>query len=129
MLYRAQEFHAVALLLQGVVRRGRALDGYAAGLELKGLLCVRRQHQRAVHYQRRADVLMGDLIIIFKRAALKHDLQRLEAASVVKLDKAKILHVADGPDPAAYCHALPAECGGIGKNARYLLTFHKHTLL
>ena len=101
VLNRTQELHAVALFLQRIVRRGRALDRDAVGLELERLLGVRREHELAVHDERRADVLAGDLVVIFELAALEHDLQALEAAAVVELDKAEILHVADRARPAA----------------------------
>ena len=90
----AQKLHAVALLLQGIVGGGNALDPDLVGLELEGLLGLGGAHQGAVHDQGRAHVLVGDLVIIFKLAALKHDLQGLEGAAVVELDKAEILHIA-----------------------------------
>ena len=127
MLYSAQKLHAVALFLQGVIRRGRALDSYFVRLELKQLLCLRREDERAMDDERRADVLPGDLLVIFERAALKHDLKRLEAAAVVQLDKAEVFHVADGSHPAADCHALPAEGGSVGKYAGDFLAFHSCT--
>ena len=99
MLDRAQELHAVALFLQRIVRRGHALDRDAVGLELKRLLGIRREHELAVHDERRADVLAGDLVVIFELAALEHDLQALEAAAVVELDKAR--PAADGQGLAA----------------------------
>ena len=47
MLDRAQKLHTVALLLQRVIRRGDALHLNGLGLELKGLLGLRGQHQGA----------------------------------------------------------------------------------
>ena len=124
VLDRAQELHAVALFLQRVVRRGRALDRDAVGLELERLLGVRREHELAVHNERRADILAGDLVIIFELAALENDLQTLEAAAVVELDKAEILHVADRARPAADGQALAAEGLRRGINAGDVLSFH-----
>ena len=109
MLDRAQKFHAVALFLQRIIRRGRALERDAVGLELERLLGVRREHELTVHDERRADVLAGDLVVIVELAALEHDLQALEAAAVVELDKAEILHVADRARPAADGQGLAAE--------------------
>ena len=99
----AQIFEAVTLFLQRIVRRGHALDRDAVGLELKRLLGVRREHELAVHDERRADVLAGNLVVIFELAALEHDLQALEAAAVVELDKAEILGDTHGANPSAQC--------------------------
>ena len=124
MLDRAQELHAVALFLQRIVRCGRALDRDAVGLKLERLLCIRREHELAVHDERRADVLAGDLVVIFELAALEHDLQALEAAAVVELDKAEILHVADRARPAADGQGLAAEGLRGCVDAGDVLSFH-----
>ena len=47
MLDGPQEFHAVALFLQGIVGGGRALHGDLGSLQLQGLLGLRRQHHGA----------------------------------------------------------------------------------
>ena len=114
----------MALFLQRIVRRGRALDRDAVGLELERLLGVRREHELAVHDERRADVLAGDLVVIFELAALEHDLQALEAAAVVELDKAEILHVADRARPAADGQGLAAEGLRGCVDAGDVLSFH-----
>ena len=124
MLDRAQEFHTVALFLQRIIRRGRALERDAVGLELERLLGVRCEHELAVHDERRTDVLAGDLVVIFELAALKHDLQALEAAAVVELDKAEILHVADRARPAADGQGLAAEGLRGCIDAGDVLSFH-----
>ena len=124
VLNRTQELHAVALFLQRIVRCGRALDRDAVGLELERLLGVRREHELAVHDERRADVLAGDLVVIFELAALEHDLQALEAAAVVELDKAEILHVADRARPAADGQGLAAEGLRGCVDAGDVLSFH-----
>ena len=124
VLDRAQKLHAVALFLQRIVRCGRALDRHAVGLELERLLGVRCEHELAVHDERRADVLAGDLVVIFELAALEHDLQALEAAAVVELDKAEILHVADRARPAADGQGLAAEGLRRGIDAGDVLSFH-----
>ncbi len=59
-----QELHAVALLLQGVIRRGLALDLDAVGFHLQRLLGVRRQHHSALDDQRRAHILGGNVLIV-----------------------------------------------------------------
>ena len=124
MLDGAQKFHAVALLLQGVVRGGHALHRDLVGLELKGLPGLGRERQNAADDQGRAHVLVGDLVVIVELAALEHDLQGFEAGAVVELDKAEVLHIADGSDPAADGHALPVKGGGVGIDAGNFLTLH-----
>ena len=96
----AQELHAVALLLQRVVRRGRALDLDGVRLELKGLLGLGREHELASDNKRRADVLAGYLVVVGEARALEHDLKVGVRRAVVELDEAEILHVADGALPS-----------------------------
>ena len=127
MLDRAQELNAVALFLEGVVGGRCALDGYRIRLQLKGLLCFRSQHKRTINYQRRTDILLCDLIVIIERASLKHDLQRLEAAAVIKLDESKVFQVADGSDPAADSDLLPIKSGSVGKYTGNFLMLHNGT--
>ena len=66
VLDSAQELHAVALLLEGIVRRGRALDGDLIGFQLKGLLCLRGENKRAVDDKGSAYVLLCDLFVIIQ---------------------------------------------------------------
>ena len=114
----------MALLLQGVVRRRGALDGYLVRLELKGLLRLRGEHQLALYNEGRAHVLPRDLVVIGQAPPLKHDLQALVAAAVVQLDEAEILHVPYRPDPAADSQ-LPAREGGcVGVYSRDPLPLH-----
>ena len=127
MLDRAQKLNAVAFFLEGVVGGRRALDGYRIRLQLKGLLCLGSQHKRTIHYQRRTDVLSGYLIVIIKSAPLKHDLQRLEAAAVIKLDESKVFQVTDGSDPAADSDLLPIKSGSVGKYTGNFLMLHNGT--
>ncbi len=130
MLDRPQEFHAVALFLQGIIRRGDALHRDLNRLQLKGLLGLRGQDQLTPDDQGRAHVLPGDLLIIFKASALEHHLQRLEAAAVVELDKAEVFHVTDRADPTAYGQLLPVKGGGFGKNAGdFLMLQHETDIL
>ena len=66
VLDSAQELHTVALLLEGIVRRGRALDGDLIGFQLKGLLCLRGENKRAVDDKGSAYVLLCDLFVIIQ---------------------------------------------------------------
>ena len=123
----AQKLYAVALLLERVIGGGNALNGDFVGLELKGLFGLGGADERAVDDKGGTDVLVGDLVIIFKLAALKNDLQRFKAAAVVELDKAEVLHIANGSDPAADGHGLAVKGGGIGVDAGNFLTLHGST--
>ena len=66
MLDGPQELHAVALFLQGIVRRGPALHGDLGSPQLQGLLGLRRQHHGAPDDQGRAHVLPRDFLIIMQ---------------------------------------------------------------
>ena len=76
MGHRAQKLHRVPLFLQRVLRRADALDGDGVGVQLKGLLCVRGQHDPAGDHQRGADAALRDLLEVFQLRGLKHHLQR-----------------------------------------------------
>ena len=127
VLDSAQELDAVALFLKRIVGGGCALDGDLGRLQLKRLLRVGREHKLALGDERRADVLMRKLVVVIELLALEHDLQALEARAVVKLDKAEILHVADGARPAADGYLLAAEAVRIGKYLSDLSAFHNNT--
>ena len=83
VLNGAQKLNAVALFLQWIVGRGRALDDDLGRFQLERLLRLRGEHQLAACYERRADVLAGKLIVVCKLLALKDYLQALEAGAVV----------------------------------------------
>ena len=119
-----QEFHAVTLLLQGVIRRGLALYRDAVGLHLQGLLGIRRQHHGALDDQCRAHVLCGDVLIVGQLLGGHDHLQVLKAGAVVQLDEAKGLHVADGACPAAHGHVLAAQGLLIGEDRGNSHSFH-----
>ena len=61
---------------------------------------------------------MGDLVVVVECLAVHDDLQVAEAAAVVERNKAKVLHVADGLDPAGDGDGLTAERLGIGIELR-----------
>ena len=124
MLDRAQILDAVALFLQRVVRRGNALDRDGLRLELERLGSVRREDERALGNERRADVLADDLVVIGDLLTLENDLHSLEGAAVVQLEKAEILHIADRARPAADGHGLAAEGLRGCIDAGDVLSFH-----
>ena len=126
VLDRAQELHAVALLLQGIVRSGLALHLHTAGLYLQGLLGLRGQHHGAMHHQRCTYILTCDFLIIIQHRGIQHHLQILEAGAVVQLDKAKALHIPDGPRPAAYHHFLAVQALPGGKQGGDSHSFHSN---
>ena len=100
----AEELHPVALFLQGILRGGGALHLDGGGLQLQGLLGLGGEDHGPLDHQGGPHVLLGDLLVVFQGGGLKDHLEALEAGAVVELDEAKVLHVADGADPAAHRH-------------------------
>ena len=119
-----QELHAVALLLEGIVRGGGALHFDGAGFELQGLLGLRGQYHGAGDDQRRAHVLGGDILIIFQGVGVHDHLEIAEAGAVVELDEAERLHVPDGTDPAAHGEGLSGKGLAVGVNRRDFRVAH-----
>ena len=128
MLDRAQILDAVALFLQRVVRRGNALDRDGLRLELERLGSVRREDERALGNERRADVLADDLVVIGYLLTLENDLHSLEGAAVVQLEKAEILHIADRARPAADGDVRSVKRGGVCPQLFDLRSFHSSFL-
>ena len=124
MLDGAQELHAVPLLLQRIVGGGLALHLNGVGLHLQRLLGAGCQHHRAADDQGSAYILRGDLFVIIQLLSGHDHLQILKAGAVVKLNKAKGFHVADGACPAANGDLLAAQRVAVGKNCCDLHTFH-----
>ena len=99
----AQIFHAHLLFLQRIlVRRAVAQDLHTVGIQLKGLLCLRGEHQLALDAQAAVQTGVDHLIVVCQLAGFQHDLQGLEASAVGQGDKADVLGVADVLCPAAY---------------------------
>ena len=124
MLDSTQELHAVALLLQGIVRGGLALHLDGVSLHLQRLLGVRCQHHGTADDQGRTHVLRGDLLIIIQLLGGHDHLQILKAGAVVQLDEAKGLHVADGTRPAADRDLFAAQRLLIGEDRCDFHSFH-----
>ena len=124
VLLGAQELDGGALLLQRIVRRRGALHADGLRRELKGLLRLGRELDRARADERSRDVLVRDLVVVGERIAIHDDLQVAEAAAVVDGDKPKVLHVADGLDPSGNGDALAAERLGIRVELRDLGAIH-----
>ena len=129
MLDSAQKLNAVALRLQGVIRARYALDLYLFRLELKGLLCPGREHKYSRDYKGGADVLTGDLIVVFKRLPLENHLKRLEGAAVVQLDEAEALLIAEIASPAHYGDFLIGKLRRILVKLDYFGPFHYSIIL
>ena len=103
MVDGAQELHGVALGLEGVVAGGGAFHRDLLGLNLKGLLGVRGENQRAANDQGGADVDFGNLLEIFQGVVIHH-LHGGEISTVVQDDKAKLLAAPAVSHPAADVH-------------------------
>ena len=106
----AQELHAVALLLEGVIGGGCALYDHRFRLQLKGLLGVRGEHQLAGDDEGGADVLAGQFIVIGQGLFQNH-LEVLEAAAVIEGQKAQVFHGTDGSRPTGHGDGLATEGG------------------
>ena len=94
----AQEFEAVAFLLQRVVAVGLAEHLDRAGLQLPVLLAPRRGDQVAGYRQAGAGAESGDALEVVQLRA-GHHLQRGEAAAVVELDEDNVLAATHRPRP------------------------------
>ena len=124
----AQVLHAVAFLLEGVLRGGGALHRDGGGLDLQGLLGLRREGHGAGDHQGRAHVLGGDLLIVVQGVGVHDDLQVFEAGAVVQLDEAEGFHVPDGAGPAHDGDGLAAQAFAAGKNGGDGNAFHMRSL-
>ena len=82
MGHGAQVVHAHLLFLQRIIAAAGAKHGDLVGVDLKGLLGVRGQHQRAGDLKTGVQAAFGDLGIVGELICLKHDLDRLIATAV-----------------------------------------------
>ena len=72
----AQILHAHLLFLQRIlVCRAVAEDLDGVGVQLKGLLCLRGQHDAAHNTQTAVQAGVDDGIVVFQLAGLQNDLQ------------------------------------------------------
>ena len=125
----AQILHAHLLFLQGIFLCGAvAQDLHAVGVQLKGLLCLRGEHQPALDAQAAVQTGVDDLIVVGQLAGFQHHLQGLEAAAVRQGDEADVLGVADVLCPAADGD-LGAVGGGVFEQRNDLGAFHRLVLL
>ena len=120
----AQILHAHLLFLQGVLVGGAVTqDLHAVGVQLKGLLGLRGEHQLALDAQAAVQTGVDDFVVVGQLAGFQHDLQGLEAAAVRQGDEADVLGVADVLGPAADGD-LGAVGGGVLEQRNDLGTFH-----
>ena len=127
MLDGPQEFHAVALFLQGIVRGGHALHSDGGSFDLQRLLGLRRQHHGAGDDQGGTHVLAGDLLVIFQGTRVHNHLEVAEAGAVVELNEAEGLHVPDGAGPAAHHDRLTGESFAVGVDRRDFRITHENS--
>ena len=119
-----QEFHGVALFLQGIIGGGGTLYGDLLGVDLKGLLGLGGEQQPAPDDEGGADILSGDLIKIRELILLEYYLQIAEVAAVIQLDEAQRLTGAQGAYPAADGDRLGGVAFGLCKQCFDLYSFH-----
>ena len=126
----AQVLQRVALLLQRIVRRALADDGHAVGLQLKGLLHVRREHQRARHLDGRTHADgTGRLGIVGQLGLLQNDLKVAEVGAVVQLDEGEGLGLAHGAHPAVDLYLRNILLRHAGVELTYQIVFHVTSLI
>ena len=120
----AQILHAHLLFLQGILVGGAVAQNFhAVGIQLKGLLCLRGEHQLALDAQAAVQTGVDDLIVVGQLAGFQHHLQGLEAAAVRQGDEADVLGVSDVLCPAADGD-LGAVGGGVLEQRNDLGAFH-----
>ncbi len=124
----AQVLHAVALLLQGVVRGGGALHRDGGSLHLQGLLGPRRERHRAGDHESRAHILSGDLFIVVQRTGVHDDLEVFETGAVVELNEAEGFQIPDGAGPAHDSDRPTVQAFAIGKDGGDGDAFHIRSL-
>ena len=73
---------------------------------------------------RTADVLVCQLLVVGELFVLKHDLQILEAAAVVQLNKAECVACADISCPAGNRDGLAVKCRHVAVNFLDCGSFH-----
>ena len=98
---RPQEFDAVRLRLQRIVRRGCAFDGDLLRVDLERLLRFRRQDEFSFHDEARADVDVLDLVKVRECLVIDH-LDGIEGGPVVQHDEAESLGVSAVSRPSAH---------------------------
>ena len=129
MRNRAEIFHGMTLLLERIIRCGRALDDDALRLNLKGLLRLRRRHQRSGDNHRRARSEGGDFGEVLQLVAVDH-LQRFKKCSVMQHNKSDVLGIADAADPSPDLHRFPDELIAVAVYFSYCRQmFHKSMFL
>ncbi len=112
MRHGAQKFDGMALLLQRIIRRGRALDRDGLGLHLEGLLGLGRLDERAPDEDGSADVQLGNLRKILHIVVI-NDLKRREKRAVVDHDEARSSSRRARAHPAADLNGLAGIGGGV----------------
>ena len=117
----------MALFLKGIVGSGGALHRDGDGFELQGLLGLWGQDHSAGDDQCRAHVLRGDLGVVGQGGGLHDHLEIFEARAVVQLDEAEVLHVPDGPGPAAHRDGLAGQGLAVGIDSRDFCVAHTIT--
>ena len=125
----AQVFKGVALLLQRIVAGAGADEGDLAGLDLKGLLGARGQHERARHADGAAHAQAHDLGVVLQRVGLRDDLQVLEERAVVELDERERLGIAQRADPSGYAHVWQILRGRLAEDFAHGQVGHGFSIL
>ena len=124
----AQELKAVALLLQGIVRGRGALHGDLCGLDLKGLLGLRRGHKGSLYNDGGSHAKLGYLGEVRQGVVVNH-LHGLKIGSVADNDESERLGIPKASHPSSDGNLLVQEGLRLLINFSYSSQIHDCTLL
>ena len=120
----SQELHAVTLLLQRVVRIRPRLYHDFSRLDLKRLLCIRREHESTRYLQSCRDRSLCYIFKIVKEFSLINDLHRLEKSSVVQFYESEFIRASVRSYPAAHSYLTVRMKQTFSVQAFYFNVFH-----
>ena len=95
-----EELHAVALLLQRIIGIRIGLERDLVSLDLKRLLCLRREHQRALYLYASAQAVLRHLAEVGELVSLIDYLDRREERAVIYREESELVGASVSPHPA-----------------------------
>ena len=120
----AKELNSVALGLKGIFRSRSTLDLDGCSLYFKGLLHCGGKLNDTLYNYCRTYVLLCNFVIVSNFLALKNYLNAFKAASVIKVNEAKGLAVAQIAHPTAEDYFLAREALDIFVYGANKISFH-----
>ena len=123
MGHGTKKLYGMTLLLHGVIPGGGALYRYFCGLNLEGLLGIRRQQQLTLYDQGSTHIGFGDFLKII-HIVMVDNLNRGKVSTVVQDNKTKLLAGPYGANPATHRDLFTGICGGIFEQLSDRNQFH-----